>query len=524
MRGADPLRCVRCGCSRHSWRARRKHACADGGSPAARPPVASLWLVRDPHGAPLRASPTAEAAIVRIAAHLGVVEASAVPDHPGWAVTPEGDAYLSTSAPGVVALGGRLAEPAGGDAPDDARAAAGRIWLSREVLAAALRRPPPAEPPPQATVAKRSREPPLLHRPLRGLDAAISDAHVAALRDRGYVVIDDALPPALCARLRAEMDALESNGQMWNSQSYAGNGAAPHRHIHETQLDYKQARKHAPTFSRMEADPTLEARLCGAAPGLDGLAGHHVRIQINSGRGGCYTMHTDAGSGAGQLGDGQLLALTALFYLNENWAPADGGELRVFPYPQPAEAIAPVAGRLVLFEPRMVHEVLPSWARRYCFTLWCHAGGAQCSAQADHATHDAICALPCLADAAVLAEAWRRRVGLQLPYDADAMPRELRPLFLAETRAAIVRCAYAADEYRACTRSHAPGEETDKMLRGIAAHHTALHECNARWLLELIWQLPELESRDAPATGLVDAAVRLPELRRLAQTSAPWWV
>ena len=94
----------------------------------------------------------------------------------------------------------------------------------------------------------------------------------------------------------------------------------------------------------------------------------------------------------------------------------------------------------------------------------------------------------------------------------------------AETRAAIVRCAYAADEYRACTRSHAPGEETDKMLRGIAAHHTALHECNARWLLELIWQLPELESRDAPATGLVDAAVRLPELRRLAQTSAPWWV
>ena len=56
-----------------------------------------------------------------------------------------------------------------------------------------------------------------------------------------------------------------------------------------------------------------------------------------------------------------------------------------------------------------------------------------------------------LADAAVLAEAWRRRVGLQLPYDADAMPRELRPLFLAETRAAIVRCAYAADEFLCCT-------------------------------------------------------------------------
>lgn len=72
-------------------------------------------------------------------------------------------------------------------------------------------------------------------------------------------------------------------------------------------------------------------------------------------------MHTDSGTG---MGDGQTILATALFYLNEGWQPGDGGELRVFPYPHAAEVIAPVAGRLVLFEPRMVHDVLPNYKKR----------------------------------------------------------------------------------------------------------------------------------------------------------------
>jgi hypothetical protein len=50
---------------------------------------------------------------------------------------------------------------------------------------------------------------------------------------------------------------------------------------------------------------------------LEQLGTQHVRIQINAGHGGCYTMHTDQGSVGGS--HGQILHVTALFYLNPDW-------------------------------------------------------------------------------------------------------------------------------------------------------------------------------------------------------------
>ena len=73
-------------------------------------------------------------------------------------------------------------------------------------------------------------------------------------------------------------------------------------------------------------------------------------------------MHTDSGSAL--EGSGQTLLVTALIYLNRDWQEGDGGELRVFPYPFAPQKIAPLEGRMVLFEPRMVHDVLPNFRRR----------------------------------------------------------------------------------------------------------------------------------------------------------------
>ena len=132
----------------------------------------------------------------------------------------------------------------------------------------------------------------------------------------------------------------------------------------------------------------------------------HVRIQINAGHGGCYTMHTDSGTASG--GAGQTLCLTALIYLNEEWQEGDGGELRVFPYPHAAEVIPPVMGRLVLFEPRMVHDVLPNYKKRFCFTLWCSQKGIAFSNQIDHESLKAVELQPRVSGGADEAERWRR--------------------------------------------------------------------------------------------------------------------
>ena len=109
--------------------------------------------------------------------------------------------------------------------------------------------------------------------PLRHLEKSITDHVIATLLDRGYAVVDNALPAALCRKLKSEMQALEDNGQMWNSQSYSSEDqGAPHPNINETQLDYREVRKYAPTFARMEFDPSLIERVRGV-PGPSTICG-----------------------------------------------------------------------------------------------------------------------------------------------------------------------------------------------------------------------------------------------------------
>jgi len=69
--------------------------------------------------------------------------------------------------------------------------------------------------------------------------------------------------------------------------------------------------------------------------------------------------------------------ITAIWYLNAEWLPEFGGELRLcpfFPGSRPID-IAPINDRLVLFPShRMLHRVLPSARERFCATIWLSEG------------------------------------------------------------------------------------------------------------------------------------------------------
>ncbi|GMU62626.1 MAG: hypothetical protein AMXMBFR34_43890 [Myxococcaceae bacterium] len=61
--------------------------------------------------------------------------------------------------------------------------------------------------------------------------------------------------------------------------------------------------------------------------------------------------------------------LTAIVYLNPEWKPEHGGQLRLFT-PEPVE-VQPLADRLVVFlSERLEHEVLESHADRFAATAW----------------------------------------------------------------------------------------------------------------------------------------------------------
>ncbi|KAL1496757.1 hypothetical protein AB1Y20_014347 [Prymnesium parvum] len=425
--------------------------------------------------------------------------------------------------------------------PYGGRREGGQLWLYAPRLAFALL-PPRREAWQGGTAAggggggRREALP-----PLRALQRRVGAAALRELVARGYAVVDGALPAALCEKLRREMEALEAAGQLWNSHSYAGERGAAHRHIHETQLDYKDVRKIAPTFNRIEKDSTLIDLLRGV-PGLANIGGQHVRIQINSGHGGCYTLHTDAGTA--EVGSGQTLLVTALVYLNRDWKEGDGGELRVFPYPFAPRKIPPLEGRMVLFEPRMVHDVMPNFKKRFCFTLWCNAKGLAASQQIDHDTLQRMTLTCDVEAAAAIAAEWRERSGVPLPY-TPSLPPPLRAFFLPEMRGWLVRYFARHAEIEAVSRSHS-GAAREEMVEGISAHHQTIHDVNPRWLTDLVEQLPgapPLPSADAPAAdeqvaggangseaphkGSLaegDEVVTLSDLQLLIHERCEWWI
>jgi SM-20-related protein len=81
-----------------------------------------------------------------------------------------------------------------------------------------------------------------------------------------------------------------------------------------------------------------------------------------------YKKHLD------QFRDASLRTVTATFYLNDNWLPEHGGQLRLFHdanHPASFTDILPHAGTLATFlSAEYLHEVLPAKRERLSITGW----------------------------------------------------------------------------------------------------------------------------------------------------------
>jgi SM-20-related protein len=81
-----------------------------------------------------------------------------------------------------------------------------------------------------------------------------------------------------------------------------------------------------------------------------------------------YARHVDQPQGRSQR------QVSLVLYLNEDWTPAAGGELRIFDAADPHRDIEPIAGRLVCFlTPGREHAVLPTQRDRLSISGWFRA-------------------------------------------------------------------------------------------------------------------------------------------------------
>ena len=109
-------------------------------------------------------------------------------------------------------------------------------------------------------------------------------------------------------------------------------------------------------FERLRLELNREALL-----GLFELELHYAWYPPGAG----YARHVDQPQGRAQ----RLVSL--VLYLNEEWTPAAGGELRIFDAADGHRDIAPIAGRLVCFlTPDREHAVLPTQRERLSVSGW----------------------------------------------------------------------------------------------------------------------------------------------------------
>jgi SM-20-related protein len=189
---------------------------------------------------------------------------------------------------------------------------------------------------------------------------------IDALADRGWVVVDDFLTPAIAAGLLAEGKARQEEGRFHRASVGRAQGQAVRDDIrgdHVLWLDpAQQSAVETCYWAQIEAlrQALNEALFLGIREGEF----HYAHYPVGT----FYKRHID------RFRDDDARVVSAVCYLNENWQAGDGGQIRLWLEGNgegPHEDILPQAGRLVLFmADRFWHEVLPATRERWSLTGW----------------------------------------------------------------------------------------------------------------------------------------------------------
>jgi Rps23 Pro-64 3,4-dihydroxylase Tpa1-like proline 4-hydroxylase len=199
-----------------------------------------------------------------------------------------------------------------------------------------------------------------------------------ALQREGYVVVDNFMGGDLADALRAELLGLNEAGLLSPNTTQFGKRTFAKPHVYEADLHRPELRALFPTqlphfaawcdesaaeFAVTLRDTLPQLRLCV------GDSARAVKLQLNTGHGGCFPWHYD------NPGPPNKRAVTLLVYLNPRWRPGDGGELVLNPFLEKPVTVAPFHDRGVFFlSDRVVHRVLPNHAERLMMTTWFDGG------------------------------------------------------------------------------------------------------------------------------------------------------
>lgn len=188
---------------------------------------------------------------------------------------------------------------------------------------------------------------------------------IETLTEQGYAVIPDFLPREQCRALAAECRELREQGEFHRAGVGRGEMLEVRPSIRSDEIRWLEHDDCGPLqrqYLELMADYQQQLRRGLFLP----LVEFECFCAVYP-PGSFYKKHLDQFKGVEQR------QVTAILYLNEQWQPADGGQLRIFLNEQSGETleVLPQKGTLVTFlSADYWHEVLPAQRDRLSITGW----------------------------------------------------------------------------------------------------------------------------------------------------------
>ncbi|MGA4633167.1 2OG-Fe(II) oxygenase [Pseudomonas solani] len=179
---------------------------------------------------------------------------------------------------------------------------------------------------------------------------------------RGWSLQPGAVAADLVAALARECRARSAAGELSPAGIGRGDGQQVREGIRGDRIDWLEPGQAAPCDHYLELMDELRLRLNRELfLGLEDFEAHFALYPP----GAFYQKHLD------RFRDDDRRAVSAVLYLNPDWQPGEGGELRLYLADGATHDVLPEAGTLVVFlSSDLPHEVLPASRERLSLTGW----------------------------------------------------------------------------------------------------------------------------------------------------------
>lgn len=199
------------------------------------------------------------------------------------------------------------------------------------------------------------------------LSRATLDPLLDDLAEQGWAIVANALPADLTLELAQECRARENQGALQPAGVGRGSAHGVQEGVRGDHIQWLEPGQCAAGDRYLGMLDDLRGQLNQALYlGLEDYEGHFALYPPGT----FYQKHLD------RFRDDDRRAVSAVFYLNSDWQPEQGGALRLYLADGRELDVLPEAGTLVLFlSADLAHAVLPATRERLSLTGWLRRRG-----------------------------------------------------------------------------------------------------------------------------------------------------